>query len=125
MQVLDEQQDVGSGVGSADADVVELAGVAEGDGAGCADDVGADAVVGVGAPVAGGGLGPGGIRGGGGGPAGQGLVRPLVVVAGGEGVQEGLELGEVSGLGVLGGEPFLEGLLEPLGFALGLGLTGQ
>jgi len=36
---------VGSGVGSAGADVVELAGVAEGDGAGFADDVGADAVV--------------------------------------------------------------------------------
>src|SRR5215471_7657456 len=54
VQVLDEQQDVGSGVGSADA-----------------DDVGADAVMGVGAPIAGGGLGPGGIRGGGGGPAGQ------------------------------------------------------
>ena len=71
VQVLDEQQDVGSGVGSADADVVELAGVAEGDGAGFADDVGADAVMGVGAPIAGGGLGPGGIRGGGGGPAGQ------------------------------------------------------
>ncbi len=45
VQVLDEQQDVGSGVGSAGADVVELAGVAEGDGAGFADDVGADAVV--------------------------------------------------------------------------------
>src|SRR5215831_6721143 len=71
VQVLDEQQDVGSGVGSAGADVVELAGVAEGDGAGFADDVGADAVMGVGAPIAGGGLGPGGIRGGGGGPAGQ------------------------------------------------------
>ena len=48
VQVLDEEQDVGSGVGPADADVVEPAAVAEGDGAGGADDVGADAVVGVG-----------------------------------------------------------------------------
>src|SRR5580700_4001542 len=51
VQVLDEQEDVGSGVGPADADVVELAGVAEGDGTGFADDVGADAVVGVGGAV--------------------------------------------------------------------------
>jgi len=57
VQVLDEQQDVGSCVGSADADVVELAGVAEGDGAGGADDVVADAVVGVGVASAGGGFG--------------------------------------------------------------------
>lgn len=34
VQVLDEQQDMGSGAGPADADVVELAGVAKGDGAG-------------------------------------------------------------------------------------------
>ncbi|HUC21453.1 MAG TPA: hypothetical protein VMA73_01985 [Streptosporangiaceae bacterium] len=40
-------------MGPSDADVVELAGVAEGDGAGVADDVGADAVVGVGGAVAG------------------------------------------------------------------------
>ena len=51
--VLDEQQDVGSGVGPADADVVELAAVAQGDGAGGADDVGADPVVGVAGAVAG------------------------------------------------------------------------
>ena len=46
VQVLDQEQDVGSGVGSADADVVEPSGVSEGDGAGGADDVGADAAVG-------------------------------------------------------------------------------
>ena len=45
---------------------------------------------------------------------------PVVVVDGGEGVQQCLELGEGGGLGILGGEPVLEGLLEPLGFALGL-----
>jgi hypothetical protein len=59
-----------------------------------------------------------------GGLAGQGAVRPLVVVEVGEGVQEGLELGEVCGLGRLGGEPVFEGLLEPLYLALGLGMAG-
>ena len=53
LQVVDEQDDVGSGVGPADADVVELAVVAEGDAAGGVDDVAADAVVGVGGAVAG------------------------------------------------------------------------
>jgi hypothetical protein len=48
VQVADEQQDAGSGVGAADADVVELAGVAEADFAVGVDAVGADAVVGVG-----------------------------------------------------------------------------
>ena len=37
VEVLDEQDDVGSGVGSADADVAELAGDAQGDGAGLVD----------------------------------------------------------------------------------------
>ena len=48
VEVLDEQDDVGSGVGSSDADVAELAGDAEGDGAGLVDTVEADAVVGLG-----------------------------------------------------------------------------
>jgi hypothetical protein len=39
----------GSGVGSADADVVQAAGHSQRDGAGLIDAVGADAVVGVGA----------------------------------------------------------------------------
>ena len=47
MQVLDEEQDVGAGVGSPDADVVQAAGVAEGDHAGGVDAVAADPVVGV------------------------------------------------------------------------------
>jgi len=47
VEVLDEQDDVGSDVGPADADVVEAAAVAEGDAAGLVDDVAADAVVGV------------------------------------------------------------------------------
>src|SRR5689334_21804512 len=41
------EQDVGLGVGAADADVVELAGVAQGDGAVGVDAVGADPVMGV------------------------------------------------------------------------------
>jgi len=42
-QVLDEHDHVGAGVGPADADVVELAAVAEGDFAGVIDAVGAAA----------------------------------------------------------------------------------
>ena len=114
---------MGSGVGPADADVVELAGVSQGDGAGGADDVGADAVVGVGGAVAGGGFGPGGVGGGGGGAVGQGAVRPAGVVVAGELVELGLQFGEGGG-GGLGAEPFLQGLLESLYFALGLGVAG-
>ena len=47
VEVLDQEQDVGSGVGSADADGVEPAAVAQGDLAGCVDAVAADAVVSV------------------------------------------------------------------------------
>jgi hypothetical protein len=39
VKVVDEQDDVGSGVGSADADVVELSGHAQGDDAGGVDAV--------------------------------------------------------------------------------------
>jgi len=47
--------DAGSGVGSSDADVPELAGDAQRDGACLVDPVGADAVVGVGGAVGAGG----------------------------------------------------------------------
>ena len=47
VQVVDEQQDVGSGVGSADADVVQAAVDAQGDAAGLVDLVVAESVVGV------------------------------------------------------------------------------
>jgi hypothetical protein len=50
-------------------------------------------------------------------------VRPLVVVIPGEGIEQLLELGQCGGLGLLGGQPFLEGLLESLDFALGLGVV--
>lgn len=53
-EVLDQDDDVGSGVGSADADVVELAGVSQGDDAGGVDAVVADPVVGVGVAAGGG-----------------------------------------------------------------------
>ena len=46
VKVVDEHQDGGSGVGSADADVVELAGDSEGDFAALGDAVVADAGVG-------------------------------------------------------------------------------
>jgi hypothetical protein len=94
VQVLDEHQDPGAGVGAADADVVEPAADAEGELAVGVDAVGADAVVGVAGAVARDCLGPGGVGGGGGGPVGQGPVRALLVVGGGEGVEEGLELGQ-------------------------------
>ncbi len=58
VEVLDEDADVGSGVGPADADMMESAVVRQGHVAGLADVVGVDAVVGVGAAVgAGAGLG--------------------------------------------------------------------
>jgi hypothetical protein len=84
VQVLDEEQDVGSGVGPAGADVVELAVVAQGDGAVVIEPVGAYPVVGAGGAVAWCGFGAGGVGGGGGGPVGQRAVWPLVVVEAGE-----------------------------------------
>ena len=47
----------------------------------------------------------------------------MLVVDLGEGVEQGLQLGEGSGLSGLGAEPLLEGLLEPLDLALGLGMV--
>jgi hypothetical protein len=88
VQVLDQEQDVGSGVGAADADVVQAAARAQGDVAGAADLVVADAVVGVGGPVPGAGFGPGRVGGGGGGLLGQGPVRAFGVVSAGEGVEQ-------------------------------------
>jgi len=47
-------------------------------------------------------------------------MRLVMVICTGEGIQEGLQLAEGGGLGVLGAEPFLGGLLEALDLALGL-----
>ena len=75
-------------VDAADTDVVQASVVAQGDGSGLVDVVGADPVVGV---DAGGGVcfGPCGVDGGGGGAVGQGAVWAAVVVF----VDEGVELG--------------------------------
>jgi hypothetical protein len=51
VEVVDEQDDVGSAVGSADADVAEFAVDAQGDGAGLVDAVVPDPVVAVGVPT--------------------------------------------------------------------------
>ncbi len=66
VEVLDEQQDVGSGVGSSDADVVQAAVVAQGDDAGVVDAVAADPFVGR-CDAGGGGFRAGGVGGGWGG----------------------------------------------------------
>ena len=63
VQVVDEHQDAGPGVGSAGADVVELAAVAEGELAVGVDPVGADAVVRAAAWAARRSFGPGGVDG--------------------------------------------------------------
>ena len=46
-----------------------------------------------------------------------------MVVVGGEGVELGLQFGEVGGQG-LAAEPFLEGLLKAFDLAAGLGVEG-
>ena len=125
-EVLDEQDDVGSGVGSADADVVQPAVVTRRvTDAGFVDAVVADPVVGVGvAGFAGDGLGHGCVAGGGGGPVRQGAVRAAVVVLVDEGVEEGLQLGDAwLGWIGLGAEPLLHRLLESLDLPAGGGVV--
>jgi hypothetical protein len=117
---VDEHEDAGSGVGPADADVVELAVVAEGELAVGVDAVGADPVVAGGAGLARDGLGPGVVGDSRGLAVRQGPVWAAGVVVAGEGVQQGLELGYGDGPG-LGCQPFLQGLPGPLDLALGLG----
>jgi len=124
VEVVDEPDHVGSGVGSSDADVVESAVVAQGDDAGVVDAVAADPVVAVGP-----GAGRRGLRSGrvgdGRGAAVQGAVRPAVVVLVPEGVELGLELGDGGRLVRLGGEPLLLGLVEAFDLAAGLGWFGD
>ncbi|MDT5077878.1 MAG: hypothetical protein QOJ80_2515 [Mycobacterium sp.] len=74
VEILDEYQDAGSVVDAADADVVQAAVETQGDGAGLADAVGADAVVGVEASSWGC-FGAGLVGGRGGGALVQGVVR--------------------------------------------------
>jgi hypothetical protein len=110
VEVLDEEDDGGSGMGSPDANVEEAAPVAERDLAFVVDDVAADAVVVVElAAGAGGSLGQGVVDGGRGGAVGQGAVRALLVVEAGEEIDEGLELvesGGLAGLGAVARHPF-------------------
>src|SRR5829696_1226957 len=103
VQVVDEQGDVGAAGGGAEADVVELAVVAQGDGAAGVDGVVADAVVGGDFDAGGHRFGP--VRVGlGGGASDQRSVRPGGVVVGGEPVQLALQHRQGCG-GGLGGEP--------------------
>ena len=110
-------------VGSADADVVESAVVAECDGACFVDAVVSDSEVGCVACLARFGFGEPVVDGGWCG-ASEAAVGPVVVVVAGEFVEEVLELVEVVGAG-LGGEVFLEGLLETFDFSAGGGVVGR
>ena len=121
---MDEHEDPGAGVTSADADVVESAVVPEGEFAVAVDAVGADAEVFADLDALAGwdGAGPGG-PGAAGGAAADAAVRPLVVVVLGEGVELGLQVGEGAGAG-LAGEPLLQRLVKPLHLSAGLRVVG-
>lgn len=110
LEVVDEEGDGCSGVGLADSDVVELAGVSEGDGAGGVDFVVADPVVGSGGGSFWSGFGESGV-GNGGGDASQAAVGAVVVVDVDETVELVLEIGEGFSWWV-GVEELFEGLLE-------------
>src|SRR5215207_4018203 len=69
-------------------------------------------------------LGPGAVGHGRGRAMRQGAVRAAPVVLLGEGVEQGLELGDAGRLLLLGGQPLLEGLLEPFHLAAGGGVVG-
>ena len=121
--ILDQDQDVGAGVASADADVVEPAVVAQGEHAAGVDLVVTDAVMGVVQGQAGrDGLGPGLVGLDRGAPA-KGAVGPLGVVVQPELVQLGLQLGHGAGPR-LGREPLLLGLMERFDLAAGLRVVG-
>ena len=99
VEVLDEEDDGGSCVGPADADVEEAAALAEGDLALVVDDVAADTVVVVEVAAGGGSsLGQGVVDGSRGGAVRQRAVRALLVVEAGEEVKVRLKLLEGGGL---------------------------
>jgi hypothetical protein len=126
VEVVDEQDDVGSGVGPADADVEEAALVAERDLALFVDDVVADAVVVVELAADGGsGLGQRVVDGGRGGAVWQRAVWALLVVEGAKEVKEGLELDERGWLAVLSAQPAEHGLLEAFDLSAGGGVVGS
>ena len=108
VQVLGDQDDVGSGVGPADADVVESAVVSQGHHACFVDPIGAHWVVDLaGDEGAGGGFGSGRVGGVRGRPVRQRSMGPVLVVVLTEGIEQRLQLGDGLGLIRLGGEPFL------------------
>lgn len=118
--VVDEEEHGCAGVGPADAEVAEVAGVADGDFAVLVDFVGA------GAPFGAGGAGRCGFR-----ECGVGLVWGSAAdgAVWALGVVPGLEFGE-QGLQVLGGvgqwvgcEEAFEGLVEAFDLSLGLGVA--
>jgi hypothetical protein len=124
VEVVDNQDDMGSGVGSADAEVVQPAGYAQGDPAAVVDAVVADPVVGSASRLlAGWALGRCHRRSRGG-PVRQGPVRLAVVVLVGEGVERGLQLRDGGGWTGWAASHFLEGLVEAFDLAIGLGLSG-
>jgi hypothetical protein len=126
VQVLNEHKDVGCGVGSSDADGVELPAVAQGDLAGFVDAVVAEPLVCLAVAVLGrAGFGAGLLGGGGGGVPGQGSVWSAMVVLVDECLDQRLELADVGGLGGLGAEPVLQGLWEAFDFAAGGGVVGS
>jgi len=103
VEIVDEHDDVGSGVGSSDANVEEAASMSEGDLALGVDDIVADTVVLVEVAAGGGSsLGQGVVDGGRGGAVGQRAVRALLVVEAGEEIEVRLELVEGGGLAGLG-----------------------
>ncbi len=122
VEVGDEDDDGGSGVASADADVVEAAVVSEGHDSCGVDGVAADSVDGVGVAVGGPGFDAGGV-GVGGGAAADRAVGAVVVVEIDEGVDLGLEPGDRGGWGLFG-QVALFGLVESFDLAAGLGVVG-
>jgi hypothetical protein len=121
--VVDEDGDLRTCVGGADAEVVDAAGAAEADLSEAVDVVVTDPVVRPAVLSSWGGFDGGGIGLGRGGDV-ERTVGPGLVVDAGEGVQLGLQLGE-SGGGGLRGEPALQGLVEAFDLALGLGMAGM
>ena len=120
--VVGEDQDGCSGVVDADAEVVHAACAAEAELAEAVDAVVSDAPVALVAVVGRGGF-DGGVVGGLRGAAAEGAVGPVVVVVVPEAVELVLQGGEVV-RGWLGGEPALEGLVEPLDLPLRLRVEG-
>src|SRR5215472_1076387 len=125
IEVLDEQDDGGSGMGSTDADVEQAAGDPQGDLAGGVDHVMSDSAMVV-ECAAGHGrrFGPGVVHGGGGSPVGERAVWSLLVVELDEGVEHRLQADEGVRLLRLSAQPLLHRLLEALDFAAGGGVVG-